>query len=471
MTIDEISRQWVDDNGDWFEKAILWFAIHDEGLWKVLAPLVCVASDSQPVKDFSIPLHTAVYRLVAGHRLALGTRMSGRLSRESFALAVNNAAASGKLLGISEVTPAMVLYDELTTQSYLQLKEVLQSGLGYWLAKQRTGILVTSLCAKRDWSANTLMERMSVEIGNVNRRMSPTTHISEFTTSIMTRKTTTTPCLTSGLHGLDMLLGGGFHDGDGHLIIAATGVGKTVAFMQLASEFALNGHIVAAITTEQPMAQLEPRVISNRCNIPFDQIGRGFTLQSLTTEQRQRASRLLSTIANRLFVFDWGKQRKSVLSGGIEEEINYCRERTGKCDVVLLDWLGGALTDDVKDDKDKKRLAIQNTADRMAEVAREFEIPTITFCQAHKVHGINNMCVGVKEVPDCKTVDQKVATVIGITGMLSKEARERIKQGDSPHGVGLYDQDQYFYVSKGRFSVGGHARFKRDFKYQRMTDA
>lgn len=471
-TVETIAQKWVDDNQEWFETALLWFLIHDEGVWRTMAPVVCVSSNDTPVRDFTETRHTAIYQVIAAHRKALGAAIEGKISRESYVLALQNAAVSGAVIGFSEVAPAIELYDALVQQDYRQLKPVVVAGLRYWLGKQRVGALLTSELSHRNWQADGMLGRMTTEINSVNTKLLPTTHISEFTTSVLTRTNDKVECLTSGLFGLDKLLGGGFHKGDGHLMIAATGVGKTVAACQFAVEFALNGHVVCFITTEQPMNQLEPRWVSNMCHVPFDQISRGFTIWTLTPEQRERALRLGKSIANRLFVFDWNKQRKSVLAGGIEEEVRYCIERTGRCDAVILDWLGGGLTDDVMDDKDKKRLAMQNTADRMATIATDFHVPTITFAQAHKVTGINNMYVGVRDVPDCKTVDQKMAAVVGMTGMFDKQTKERIKAGESPFETGgsLYDDMQWFFISKCRFGTGGHMPFRRDFRFQRMVD-
>lgn len=467
---EDTARKWVDDNGDWFERAVLWFAIHDMGMWKWLSSVVCIAAGGGMSRDFSAPIYTAVYLTIAKQRAALGIRVQGKVSREAYVLGVQTAASEGKIMGLSEVPSAVALYDELSVQDYSQLQEVVRVGLSYWLSKQRAGVLLTSVLAYRDWSAGNLLDRLSAEVGHVSSKLAPTGHVSEFATSLMNRRNTKVECLASGLHGLDMLLGGGFHKGDGHLVIAAPGVGKTVFSSQLAMDFALRNHVVCLITTEQPMDQLEPRWVANKCGVAYDTIARGFTLHTLPPAAREKALRLMRSVANRLFVFDWRKHRKSVLGGGIEEEIHTCQERAGRCDVVILDWLGGALTDDVRDDKDKKRLAIQNTADRMAYLAHEHHLPTITLCQAHKVKGVNNMYVGVAEVPDCKTVDQAMAAVIGVTGMFSDEAKQKIREGGDPHGIGLYGDKQYFFMSKGRHSVGGHAVFRRNFRYMRMED-
>jgi len=77
---------------------------------------------------------------------------------------------------------------------------------------------------------------------------------------------------STGIPALDDALGS--HLAPGNLIICAglTGGGKTILAGQLGAKIAMAGHKVLFISTEVPEAELDVRILSAFCNIPYDEI-------------------------------------------------------------------------------------------------------------------------------------------------------------------------------------------------------
>lgn len=224
------------------------------------------------------------------------------------------------------------------------------------MAKRRTTLLHIQRSAYRDWDPNEMNKQLNNELAFINNSMNPEGHVTEFSFRMLTMRPAIVDCIPTGLVVYDRQLGGGLHRKDGHLVLAAPGVGKTVFALQIAAYAAMQNFVVAFITTEQPPDELIPRIVSNFCHIPFERIRRGFNVNTLPPKDREKAMKLQRQIANRLYFYDWGLTKKSAAGGGLEEEYDDCVRRTGKCDLIILDWIGGAITDEAKGDKDAKRL-------------------------------------------------------------------------------------------------------------------
>lgn len=459
-------KKWVDDHIDWYEKSILWFATFDRELFGALNKVVCRSSSGDSCNDFATPMYNSYFTLVRDHRLA---EKGCPIVDDAVAkVIIDNAPVM--MMSQLEKNVFIALHDELSRQSLEKTRGMVSAGLGYWLTKRRTSTAMIQRSAYRDWDANELVGSIGAELNFINSAMDPTGHVTEFAVLALTMKPVVADCIPTGLVHYDRQLGGGLHRKDGHLVIAAPGVGKTVFALQIAVRAALDGFVVAFITTEQPPEELVPRIVSNFCRIEFSRISRGFSLAGLPPNDQPKVMKFAAKIANRLFFFDWGKVRKSAAAGGLEEERATCIEKTGRCDLMVLDWIGGAITDEARADKDKKRLAMQMTADGMAQLARDYDMATLAMAQAHKTTGTNNGSVSVSDCTDNKTLDQKMTVVTGITGLFKKEAAEAIKGGGDPSSLGLFEDKQYLFTSKARKSSGGHAPFRRSFNQQRLED-
>lgn len=464
--VDETLKNWVDRNPEWFEKAILWHATFNAELQPLLARAVCRGSDGGSPADFSNPVMNSYFNLVREFKKQQpATAITHAVSR------LIAATAPGEQLASHEIPMFTALYDELSEQpGFKDYEQSIRGAIGYWLGKRRLAHTVTRRIAFTDWEAKDVASGINQEIQFLSGVLEEGTHVAEFSHLVFTIRPSEVGCIPSGLTVYDRQLGGGFHVGEGHLVIAAPGVGKTVFALQMAAQAAALGYHVAFITTEQPADELVPRILANRCNIKFNTISRNYNFAKLDPRKQQRVQEIATKLHKRLFFYDWNIKKKTVESGGLEEEYEDCVKRSGRCDMLLLDWIGGSITDESRNDKDKKRLAMQNAADATAQLGRDKKIVTVAMAQAHKSLGINNPVVSVSDCTDCKTMDQRMTVVSGLTGMLSKDAKAAVQEGKDPAALGLFETQQWIYTSKARKSVGGHAPFRRSFEYQRMED-
>lgn len=470
--MNDMLRKWVDQNTTEFEYAVLWLATHDNEAWAHLSRVVCRDSRGKVSRDFMSPLHSAYYEVVHTARAAM-SKPEDVVGRALFGTMLMSMAVNGDRVGRSEIVKVLELYDMLAAKdSYRQNKPLMREVLPYWINKQRTNIMVQSAVGQANWDAGTLLRDLTTELSHTNSQLEEDDHVTEAVFNMMNQ---TMPDMSgqcpTGLYRLDQALGGGYYPGGNNLVIAAPGVGKTVFACQVALHTAITGGMVALITTEQSADELTARWISNWCRYDFGAISHGYNWANFPREVQAKCIAMHRIIKDRIFIFDWKKKKKSVLAGGIEEEIAIAEGRAGRpCTMVIMDWLGGALTDDVKDDKDKKRLALQNTADRMSDIARDKNICTVVMAQANKAKGLNNMYVGAGDIPENHTLDQSMTTVTGITGLFNQAAKDAMRAGGSPDNYELFDESQFFFVSKARKSRGGHAQITRKFKYQRFED-
>lgn len=461
-------QQWIDHHGEWFERAVLWHATFNPSMMPKLAPILCINRNGEYVNDFTSPIYGGYYVTIRDHILS---GRGGVISQPVAHVLLSSAAAAGLVLSPGEGANAMQVYEILAGTSLADLEGCVTEGLAYWLGKRRTASVTQRVVGyNRTWNADELVAGLGDELSFVNQSLNPVSHHTEFAAGVFSAKPRHVDCISTGLHQLDRQLGGGLHRKDGTLGIAAPGVGKTVFALNLAAHAAINGYVVAFITTEQPEEQLTPRIVSAKADILFSKIARGFHLQMLEPKEFSRTMQIVNKMKGNLHFFDWNLNRKSIEGGGIQEELDTVIRLRGKVDLLVLDWLGGGLTADARSDKDKKRLAMQNGADMVAQVAMDYNIASVAMAQAHKKDGVNNPMVGVGDCTDCKTLDQKMVNVIGITGMFQAEAKKLIAEGKDPVALGLFADKQFFFVSKARHSTGGHAMWKRNFKYMRMEN-
>lgn len=466
--VSEEIQKWVNEHGEWFERAVLWHATFNPAMMAKLVKVLCVNSKGEFVNDFSSPIFGGYYVAIRNHVTSgRGTTMSRPVAMMLMAA----TASTGIYLNPGEGPMAMQLYDDLANNSYAELETCVSEGLAYWLGKRRTAsVTQRTVGYGRSWDADSFVGGLADELSFVNQSLNPVNHHTEFAAGIFKARPRHVDCISTGLHQLDRQLGGGLHRKDGTLAIAAPGVGKTVFALHIAATAAINGYVGAFITTEQPEEQLSPRIVSAKANIPFNQIARGFHLAGLEPSQFSKTMQVVNKMRGNLHFFDWNIKRKSIEGGGIQEDIETVIKLAGKIDFLVFDWLGGGLTADARSDKDKKRIAMQNAADMVAQVAMDYNIATVAMAQAHKKDGVNNPMIGVGECTDCKTLDQKMVNVIGITGMFQPEAKKAIAEGRDPVALGLFSDKQFFFVSKARHSTGGHAMWKRKFSYMRMEN-
>jgi hypothetical protein len=266
--------------------------------------------------------------------------------------------------------------------------------------------------------------------------------------------------IDSGIPAVDAVTGG-FGFGDLVLVIGVTGVGKTVLACQLATTFALGGHPGMLVTTEQAQEELEPRIYSNFCDIPFDRIKDGVDFEKLSTDQQTAIEGLEARLKGKLEIADWGRERSKSIEHDLQAELRgYLAQHGAPPQWLILDWIGGALGDIARNELSETRQRYENAAVNLARIAQKENIVLIAFTQASVDAAKNNPRIDVSCAAECKTMESSAITVIGISGL--EEDLELVEGGALP-----YRARQYLWVSKSDRGTGLIAVARR-FENQRF---
>ena len=467
---EELYKDVVSQAPEWFEESIVWYALFNKSVFATLNQVVCRTENNSWCSDFLNPICEVLYRAAKIAREMASPNDPEQLGKSIILSALHASTADFRAATQSDVLAAMRLYDSLAADDRAQVEKTVRGGLRTWLLSRRSSKLAVSHMANRASTAAGMLTKLSSDVRFITSATGTTRHMLEGSAGLfMTPSAGATDIMPTGLFRLDYRMGGGIARKESALVIAAPGVGKTVFALQLAIESSLRGRLVVFITTEQPFEELRPRIIANKCNYDFAKISHGVDIHQLPDPYKIAAYKLAASLKNRFYCFDWNQDPTSIEGGGIEHEMDLAEKAAGRpVDLVVLDWLGGALTKDCQNDKDKKRLALQIAADRMATIAKERDTRTVAMAQANKKSGLNNRYVDIGCVPENHTLDQAMTLVLGLSGMYSKEARVAIQQGGDYGSYDLFDIDQSVFISKARKGVGGHVPIKRNFKYQRF---
>lgn len=272
--------------------------------------------------------------------------------------------------------------------------------------------------------------------------------------------------LGSNFSSLNACLGGGVGKKEHILFAAPTGQGKTVLACQLAADLASSGHQVLFITTEQPSIELRPRIISclskgpGMEQIPFGLVKDGGYRHLLSDGQRRTHDMIQESLRGKLHFQSWLGMGKSI--NDIDAIVQAAIKKYSSIDVVVLDWIGGALTENV--DPKFKRDEYLKAAKRMKTIAYKFDIATISFAQTTQ-DSIDKQRVTEKYLAECKTLHTECAAAFGISALRTTGSSEAAAS-DSQNA---YATEQFMYCFKSRKAVGKLIPIRRDFGFQRFT--
>jgi archaellum biogenesis ATPase FlaH len=271
--------------------------------------------------------------------------------------------------------------------------------------------------------------------------------------------------LRTGLDKLDKAMGGGFGKGEGTLLMGTTGGGKTTVTCQLAARFVLDGAFGLFITTEQGHAELEPRIVSNYCNVPFDLIKDKVDIAVFNHDQKVKYD-ILREKLRPLYFAEWKMDRGKSVQDDLESEIVTYAEKHGRIDFVIMDWIGGALGSSSKGRDQEIRHIFQSTADKLWSIADKHRVASIATAQLNPKQAINKSAPDHTMLSECKTMGNNACYIIGITSLFAK-IEDNKQNNDQPPG---WSDKQFLYVCKGRKSQGGAVPFKRRYDYQRLEN-
>lgn len=456
----------IDANLTWFETQVIAACCQHPSFCGSVKDTLCV-HPGEPEKlqeDFSFPVDNLIYRIIRRYREeTAGHAGVNVVPQNYFDAALNTLVKKGEVLA-EHVPLALARVQFLLAQPAESILPQLADHVGYWLTKSRVQKAV--VVAANDPN-HRRPEELAAEINQavaLQHQIGTEKSEHEFGDG-WTKGGADVQRLPTRITRFDAAVGGGLGFGEFALFIAGQGAGKTVTACQLAATFAADGRDGVLITTEQPHVELERRVVSNRCNLPFDLIKDGLQLDRLTSDKAAEVANLRDQIQKRLLILEWRSDRAKSMTTDLREVVREYREKRGKNpDWLIIDWIGGGLGPLSPQQLQYFRLIYQQLANELGGIAERENIVVIGFIQANTVSAKNKLRIDSTDIAECKTAGQRASTIVGISAM--QETDDAMEGADAAP----YRRKQFWFVSKARKGTGGLVPVERDFEYQRFRN-
>ncbi len=460
-------RRMIDQETECFEQHVLATLFGNAAFAEQIGHLLCIDPCTEktrypvvkPWQDFMRPIPNALYRCVRKYREAK-LDVGAQPNRELVATILKQIAMEPHgVIGPDDVHDALTVFDQIMALDTYQATEMVRVGCIYWLRKRRAFLVIQNETAMNpSWDPGKISQTLAVHNKLIDDLLVGTE--GPFVAFDQIAEPPRVELIPSGLRACDDSLGGGFGKGEFTLVIAPSGGGKTTFGCQLAATFGLQGNKVLFITTEQPPSDLQPRIVSNVCGIPCSRLRGGLQQSALSLDERGRYEKICVSLGANLHFADWSKSRSRSIQTDLRAEVERFVAKHGRVDVVIFDWIGGALGPGLGKDQHALRLAFQDTGDALAAIARELGVVVIGFGQAAIGSTRGKKRIDQDDIAECKSLGRSATNVIGISALRDET------DDDGPS----YSQIQYLFVSKARKSAGGCRRFRRQFELQRLAD-
>lgn len=306
-----------------------------------------------------------------------------------------------------------------------------------------------------DMAQEQLQELLSLQATTRDASMS-------FQESMATGEEESDEDILTPIEELNAALGGGLLPSDSTLVAAPTGGGKTVISCQFAGHFALNNKKVLYITTEQRPRELTPRIFSHNLNVAFSEFRKGHNGSILPKVVQQNktlmrtALRLQFKLEQNLRWMDWADGDPRSVTHHLDPEVKSVLDGGFMPDVIILDWLGGALDMSGKDDL---RLMYLKAAIHFYELAKKLGTHNILCAQLNNQQSRNKRRCDHSMLEECKALANNATNAVYISNLLAP---------DSHVGQESFLDKQYGNVAKARKGPKGLIEMHRRFAFQKF---
>ena len=224
-----------------------------------------------------------------------------------------------------------------------------------------------------------------------------------------------TPCIPTGVVGLDEMLDGGLRCGL-HVLAAASSLGKTTLATQIADTIALAGNDVLYVTLEQSARDLVAKSVARLCYRQTDGM-QCFATREMTDLQKRAT---------------WSQQRREAFEQGVQaygtvvaphveilegvgrtcalDIAGYaaCMAEQGRKPTVFVDYLQ-LLTSDVTQDE---RLSIARNVSDLRQLARDLDTPVVCISAVRRDAYL--MPVTLDSMKESGAIEYGADTVMGL---------------------------------------------------------
>lgn len=268
---------------------------------------------------------------------------------------------------------------------------------------------------------------------------------------------------------------------------AVKGCGKTVLACQLAAYSGQAAVPTLLISTEERPQQLLLRSIAASCGLDIGGL-RGSTIEAAALGGHGvRESAIVSTFKTMLGSAP-AETRKSITerielwrqylcmyqwptgAGSVEEHIHkvldiFCKRQGRMPQLVIFDWVGGALSAD--DNKDL-RLRYNDAVNTLVDMSKNHPMHTFEFCQLN-TSALDRTNVGMQDIAESKSMPDRVTNFLAVTGLRNREAVAGTDNEGATAISPVFSKLQYFVCEKSRLGIPGKVRVVREFNYQRYA--
>jgi DnaB helicase-like protein len=453
----------VDTQPQVFETMVIASVLRDADFFESTLGVLCTRKETGKWEDeFHNPLHNAIYRMQQLYYLHMLEHDGPKLISETMARAtLTRVSEEGLMLSLDEVDEAVDLVLAALDLDPAEALTTAKAGYYRWLTKGRYTRYITSNTARDDWDPVLVQEKIrieteAVEVQNQEETVYCFGHAAR-------NKTLDIKRYPLGIPRLDKVLGGGVGRKEGLLFIAGQGAGKTVAACQFAPALALENLKTLLITTEQPHEQLEARIVSNYCNIPFTRLVDKVDLEKLTENELEKFYAFEKKLNGNLYYANWKGDHAISIAEDLDREVRKLIKKWGRLDAIILDWIGGAMGSMKHADPTTIRHVYQGAADAFISTMERYNLVGIAFAQGHETLSRNKLKVDSSTLSECKSMGRRFTNGVGIT-CLQEDVDAEAAQGGA-----MYKPIQYFWPYKVRKGEAASVPFRRDFGFQRMA--
>lgn len=461
----------VDQRTDWFETLVMAAAMNDLEFYTGWAKALCRSSAGEPEQDFTGDMRNAAYEAVAYYNdmfLRTGRPFSPITDQVAGPL-LQGFAASGKFVMPEEVPSALLQLAMARAVDHGKTAAMVEMGMPYWLEKRKMERKLRTKMMVGGWTPGNIYDITEEIRRNVSAQGAKCAERSWFGMSTMhPPEAASYARISSGLKRLDHALGGGFVYGDSYLLIAPPGGGKTIFACQVAMAMALSDAKGILITTEQPPWQLEQRIVSNWCSIPIGTVtAPEFNLDKIPPDIAEQVHGLATGLLSKNLRFvDWTKGDFRVVEDLHAEVRQFIADTGHRPNFIILDWIGGALQEQAKGDKDELRRLYKLAADTVVEAGVRYGCVAIAMAQATPGSSLNKCPIDISHIADAKNMAEKMATLIGLTALYTPGMDWQALNGEEPP----FAEKQFLCVSRIRKGPGGMIPVRRKYQYQRLEN-
>lgn len=474
-------RSLIHKNSEW-EPMVLSAVYDQEKVYQQVRKILCVEPETgEFCMDFARRPFNALYRAIhMAHKMRESANLPFQkpsdvvLERMLRYLSEQIAEPTGVSPG-QEQELIQTLHQVCEDNPSENQKALVLRGVEPWLQIVRTAKFVNTLGAAPNWTA----EEFFGATDRIRRHVrieteKPLLQNWSDTTVDLDNMPPVMPC---GILEIDRLLQGGFRRAETCLGLSAPSGGKTVTGLQIGTGMCLNNPDAKGvfISTEQPPHELYPRIVSARCDIPFNKIVNGIDPKYLSDADNKARRQLDEAMHGRFLCHHWSSaSAETTLTDDLRDILYRMRDQLGGLDYVIFDWLGAAVTSKFNErSKISTRDTYKIAGEGLAELAKQFDAHIMFFAQVNQVQAKNKRHITADLAADCKALNEKTSLCFGISAMREDGGRGNMdKDKDKDNGdekdPKSYKDEQCWFFDKHRKGVPRPIKAWRRFEYQRF---